>query len=126
MGDNGIVPMNHVLGLYKGTIIDGESDTAQVFNEIFVNKACGDNVRFNGIMNGYVLFPPKKTVLIKDLPPAHRNFSSAVYKVIDENGNSMDLFTSNDKMKEHKNRKKRSWYGSVKRKKLKKIETNLG
>ena len=33
MGDNGLDPMNHVLGLYKGMIIDGESDTAQVFNE---------------------------------------------------------------------------------------------
>ena len=57
-------------------------------------------------MNGYVLFPPKKTALIKDLPPVHRNFSSAIYKLIDENGNSMDLLTYHDKMKEKKNRKK--------------------
>ena len=47
MGDNGLVPMNHVLGLYKGMIIDGESDTAQVFNKTNLNKACGDNVRFD-------------------------------------------------------------------------------
>ena len=33
MGDNGIVPINRVLGLYKGMIIDAESDTAQVSNE---------------------------------------------------------------------------------------------
>ena len=33
MDDNGLVPINHVLGLYKGMIIDGESDTAQVFSE---------------------------------------------------------------------------------------------
>ena len=33
MVDNGLVPMNHVLVLYKGMLIDGESDTAQVFNE---------------------------------------------------------------------------------------------
>ena len=116
IGDNGIVPINHVLGLYKGMIIDGESDTAQVFNENNFNKACGDNVRFDGIMNGYVLFPPKKTVLIKDLPPAHRNFSSALYKVIDENGNSMNLFTSQSKKK---NRRNRSWSRGGKRKKLK-------
>ena len=70
-------------------------------------------------MNGYILFLPKKTVLIKDLPPAYRNFSSPLCKVIDENGNAVDLFTSPDKMKEKKNRKKRSWDGSVKRKKLK-------
>ena len=38
MGDNGLVPMNHVLGLYKGMIIDGESDTAQVFNENMSTK----------------------------------------------------------------------------------------
>ena len=33
LGDNGLVPINHVLGLFKGTIIDGESDTVWVFNE---------------------------------------------------------------------------------------------
>ena len=123
MGGNGLVPINHMLGLYKGIIIDGESDTAQVFNENNFNKACCDNVQFDGIMNGYVLFPPKKTVLIKDLPPAHCNFSSAIYKLIDENGNSMDLLTSHDKMKKKKNRRKRSWDVSGKRKK---IDTNLG
>jgi hypothetical protein len=110
--------MNHVLGLYKGMIIDGESDTAQVFNEKNFNKACGDNVRFNGIMNGYVLLPPTRTVMIKNLPPAHRNFSSAIYKVIDENGSSMDLFTSQYKKKK-KNRRNRSWSRGRKRKKLK-------
>ena len=116
MGENGLVPMNHVLGLYKGMIIDGESDTAQVFNENNFNKACGDNVRFDGIMNGYVLLPPTRTVMIKNLPPGHRNFSSALYKVIDENGNSMNLFTSQSKKK---NRRNRSWSRGRKRKKLK-------
>ena len=125
MSDNGrvpinrVVPINHVLGLYKGMIIDGESDTAQVFNENNFNKACGDNVRFNGIMNGYVLLPPTRTVMIKNLPPAHCRFSSAIYKVIDENDNSMDLLTSQYKMKKKKNRRKRSWDGGGKRKKLK-------
>ena len=33
MSDNGLAPINHVMGLYKGMIIDGENDTAQVFNE---------------------------------------------------------------------------------------------
>ena len=60
MGDNGLVPINHVLGLYKGMAIDGESDTALVFNEKNPNKACGDNVRFDGIMNGHLLLQTKE------------------------------------------------------------------
>ena len=47
MGENGLIPINHMLGLYKGMTIDGESDTAQVFNKTNLNKACGDNVRFD-------------------------------------------------------------------------------
>ena len=70
-------------------------------------------------MNGYVLLPPTRTVMIKNLPTAHCNFSPAVNKVIDENGNSMDLLTSQYKMKKKKNRRKRSWDGGGKRKKLK-------
>ena len=120
LGDNGIVPINHVLGFYKGMIIDGESDTAQVFSEQNLNKACGYNVCFYGIMNAYLLLPPKKTVKLKGLPPAHRNFSSLMYKVMNENGNSMDLFTPIDKLKKKRNRKKRSWDGLGKKKKLRK------
>jgi len=41
-------------------IIDGESDTALVFNEKNPNKACGDNVRFDGIMNGHLLLQTKE------------------------------------------------------------------
>ena len=62
-------------------------------------------------MNGYLLLPAKITVMIKDLPRAHLDVSSEIYKVIDENGNSMDLLTSQYKMKKKKNRRKRSWDG---------------
>ena len=44
MGDNGLVRINHVLGLYKGIIVDRESDTVLVFSEQNLNKACGYNV----------------------------------------------------------------------------------
>ena len=65
-----------------------------MFNERNLNKACGYNVRFDGVMNGYLLLPPNRTVMIKDLPHVHQDFSSAIFKVIDENGNSIDLIKS--------------------------------
>ena len=99
-------------------IIDGQSDPVLVFNEKNLNKACGYNVRLYGIMNGYLLLPPKKTVKLKGLLPAHRNFSSPIYKVMNENVNSIYLFTSINKLKKNRNRNKRSWDGLGKKKKI--------
>ena len=108
VGDNNLAPINHVLRLYEGMIIDGESDTERAFNERDLNKACGYNVRFHGVVNGYLLLLPKRIVMIKNLPHAHRDFSSEIYKVIDENGNSMNLIKFYVKMKKMKNRRRRS------------------
>ena len=113
VGDSGLAPTNHVLGLYRGMIIDGESDTVQVFNERNLNKACGYNVWSDGVMNGYLLISPKRTVIIKDFPREHRGVSSATYKVINENGNSMDLINSYEKMKKQKNRRRKPWDGGT-------------
>ena len=43
-GANGILSTNHVLGLYKGMIIDRKC--ARLFNEQNLHQACGDKACF--------------------------------------------------------------------------------
>ena len=51
-GANGISSTNHVLGLYKGMIIDGECCHARLFNEQYLHQACGDKACVYGVVRG--------------------------------------------------------------------------
>ena len=108
-GANGVSSKNHVLGLYKGMIIDGEWCHAWLFNEQNLHQACGDKARFYGVVRGYLMFPPKSRLSLDHTSSDDRNFLSSVYMKMNDNGDSLRMTKSYTMNKLLKKRKRRCW-----------------
>ena len=93
-GPNDMVSTNHVVGVYKGMIIDGECCHARLLNEQNVHQACGDKAFFVGVVRGYLMLPSKSRLLLGHTSPDDRDFLSSVYMRTNDNGNTLCMTKS--------------------------------
>ena len=89
-GSNGLVPTNHVVGLYNGMIIDGECCHARALNEQNLHQACGVKAFFVSIVRGYLMLPLKSRFELSHTLPDDREFFTSMYKKTDDNGDSVN------------------------------------
>ena len=88
-GPNGMVSTNHVVGVYKGMIIDGECCHARLLNEQNLHQACGDKAFFVGAVRGYLMLPSKSRLSLGHTSPDDRDSLSSVYKKINDNADTL-------------------------------------
>ena len=106
-GPKGMVSTNHVLGVYKGMVIDGECCHARLFNEQNLHQACGDKACVYGVARGYLMFPPKSRLSLDHTSLEDRKFSSSVYMKTNDYGDTFCMTKSYAMTKNLKNRKRR-------------------
>ena len=99
-GPNGFSKMNHVIGIYRNNIIDGEYTHNRILNEENLHLACGENVNFHRICKGYILIPPT-TINLPHTIREDYNFRSYKYKVVNNKGEGQ-YFTLHPKNKGRK------------------------
>ena len=105
-GPKGMVSTNHVLGIYKGMIIDGECRHARSLNEQNLHQACGNEACFVGVVRGYLMFPPKSRLSLENTFPDDRNFLSSVYMKTNGNGDTLCMTKSSTQNKNLKKERK--------------------
>ena len=96
-GPKGFSKMNHVIGLYRNNIIDGEYTHNRILNEENLHLACGENVKFHRVCKGFILIPPK-TINLPDIMRGDYNFQSFKYMVVNNKGGT-PYFTVHPKSK---------------------------
>ena len=93
-GPKGIVSTNHVLGVYKGMIIDGECRHTRLLNEQNLHKSCSDADFFVDAVRGYLMLPPKSRLSLDNTLSDNRNFLSSVYMRTNDNGDTLCMTKS--------------------------------